>query len=391
MALRDYAGNAKPSNLTAGITNTALAFSIPPADAASWPTGGANGKFVTTLDRGLPSEERILVSSQSGGACTIASLADRGLDGTSAVAHSPGPVGTAEHTFSSFDAEEANAHINNVALDNHTQYMMTSGTRHDLTARHAAGSVVPTAIANDLVVGQSAGEGAGTNAARATHAHGVPKGTPVAVGTVLAQGAAGLFSDSAHVHELGVGSVDAANLFGAGVVDSNALGALSVIAGKIAAGAINNTNMFTNSSVPPTAIGITVNTYTPTLYNAAIGTGGTPTNTAMYVKLGRIVIVWGIIILGSSGGDVTGDLGIGLPAGQDAYDPSIPAFCYLGAAQGLDGTTRWASVGVIRPDTQPDRIQAFGTAGQSWDQTNPFNWGSGDLIRWFAAYITPTV
>lgn len=386
MAQRDYAGNATPSELVSGITNTALSFDIPPADATSWPTGGANGKFTVTLDRGLPSEERVQVTSQSGGTCTIASLADRGLDGTTAVAHSAG--GKAEHTYAAYDAEEANAHINLTSLDQHTQYMKTDGTRHDLTARHAAGTVVPTAVPNTLVVGQSAAEGTGTNVARATHAHSVPKGTPVAVGTALSAGVSGLFADASHVHELDVGSVDASNLFGAGVVNSAALGSASVIAGKIAAGAINATNLFGTEVVPPTAVASEIATYTPTLFNVAIGSGGSPQNFGIFLKIGRIVVVWGQWTLGSTG-NVTGDIGMTLP--ENAHNPGETGFCYLGAAQALDGAIRWASVGVIRPDTNPDRIEAFGTAGQSWDGTIPFNWAAGDKMRWFAAYIAAAI
>lgn len=239
MALRDYAGNAKPSSLTAGINNTALSFSIPPADAANWPTGGGNGKFFVTLDRGLPSEERILVSSQSGGTFTIASLGDRGVDGTTAVAHSVGAAGTVEHTYSSIDAEEANAHINNAALDHHTQYMLASGTRHDLAARHTFAALgwtpgAPTNIAPD----DTAAEGTGAHPARGDHRHSITAATPVAIGTALAEGVAANFARSDHVHELGTGSIDTAAFFVAGIVDTAAIGALQVTEPKIADNAV---------------------------------------------------------------------------------------------------------------------------------------------------------
>lgn len=205
MALRDYAGNAKPSTLVAGISNVALAFDIPPADAGSWPTGGANGKFFVTIDRGLPSEERLLANSQSGGSFTISALGDRGLDGTSTVAHSAGA--TVEHTYSAVDSEEANAHINNVALDHHTQYMLASGTRHDLTARHSAGTVVPTAA-------------------------------PVAIGTALAEGGGTTLARAAHVHTVGVGVINNANMFASGVIDAAAIATDAVGSAEIAPDAV---------------------------------------------------------------------------------------------------------------------------------------------------------
>ena len=387
MAVREYKGNAVATTLVADITSTSLTFQI--ASTTGWPTGGVNGKFWVVFNRGQATEEAVLCLSRSGSTITVESTSDRGKDDTSAAGHFGGE--SVEHTSSADDFREANAHINTTTRDDHTQYMKTDGTRHDLAARHTFGVLgwtpsTPTTILPD----DAASLGTDGHPARGDHKHAIAAAAAVDIGTALSEGASTSFARADHGHKIGAGAINAASLFGAGVVDSAALAAASVIAGKLAAGSINAQNLFTNESVPPTGVGISVNTYTPTLFNITLGTGGSPTNTALWIKVGRIVIVWGLIILGNTG-DVTGDISIGLPSGQNAYDPSIPSFCYLGAAQGLDGTTRWASVGVIRPDTNPDRISAFGTAGQSWDNTNPFNWGAGDLMRWFTAYITAAV
>ena len=64
--------------------------------------------------------------------------------------------------------------------------------------------------------------------------------TPAAVGTSANAGSGTMASKDDHVHILAVGSVNASNLFGAGVVDSTALGADAVSSGaKIADGAVD--------------------------------------------------------------------------------------------------------------------------------------------------------
>ena len=63
---------------------------------------------------------------------------------------------------------------------------------------------------------------------------------PESVGTTPAQGTATDASRQDHVHDLGAGCVDAANLFAAGVVDTTALGADAVDATKLADDAVGS-------------------------------------------------------------------------------------------------------------------------------------------------------
>lgn len=213
---RQYKGNATPTTLSSGITATSVAFNID--SNAGWPTGGVNGKFFVTFDPDGPLEETVLVQSQSAGACVIASTSDRGLDDTAAADHAAGTV--VIHSFSKTDADEANRHITTPGDDDHTQYMRADGTRHDLTARHSAGSVVPTAAPLALTTSQASAEGGGTTAARSAHVHGVTRGTPVATGTALAAGTTNNFADAGHVHTVGVGSINNTNMLDAATLAS---------------------------------------------------------------------------------------------------------------------------------------------------------------------------
>lgn len=82
---KEYKGNAAKTTLSSTIDADDLELTV--ANATNYPTGGANGKFVLVLHRGLPAEEKVLCSSRTGNVITIAA---RGHDGTSAVAHAAG-------------------------------------------------------------------------------------------------------------------------------------------------------------------------------------------------------------------------------------------------------------------------------------------------------------
>lgn len=103
---RQIVGAAVLAKLTADITNTSNAISID--NVTGWPTGGANGNFVITIDRGKSTEEKVLCSSRSGNTLNVAT-GGRGYDGTSPAAHSGSTV---EVTLSAVDLDEANYAVN---------------------------------------------------------------------------------------------------------------------------------------------------------------------------------------------------------------------------------------------------------------------------------------
>ena len=110
---RQYAGGAKPAQLTANLGNSTADLTITCDDLSNWPDGSI-GPFYVVIDRGLAAEEKILCVSRTSNTITVYNTGlvnGRGADGTSVVAHSTGA--TIEHVFTATDADEANAHVNN--------------------------------------------------------------------------------------------------------------------------------------------------------------------------------------------------------------------------------------------------------------------------------------
>jgi hypothetical protein len=157
MPRKEFAGAAPATTLNGDITNVATSLVV--ADGTGYPTGSV-GPFVIVIDRGNGLEEKILCTARTTNTFT---LGTRGYDSTSANAHTTGAV--IRHVIDSITVNEANAHVNDDALDDHSQYMLASGTRHDLTARHAVGAVVPSATPT-IVLGTAGAAGSATTTIR---------------------------------------------------------------------------------------------------------------------------------------------------------------------------------------------------------------------------------
>jgi microcystin-dependent protein len=102
MVRRAYAGGAVPTTLSVGISNVDTAATL--VGLTGYPSGSS--KWYACFDRGLPTEEKVLVTQVSGFVVTMT----RGADGTTAVPHGPGAK--FEHVITAVDADEANAHVN---------------------------------------------------------------------------------------------------------------------------------------------------------------------------------------------------------------------------------------------------------------------------------------
>lgn len=384
MARREYKGAAVTAHLTGPITATTLSISI---DAtAGWPTGGANGKFYCTIGRGLAGEEQILVQSRSGGTLTVASTGDRGVDDTTAGIWAAGTEIT--HGPAADDFDEANQHINDAAQDHHTQYMKADGTRHDLTARHPAGTVVPTAAPVTAITPDAAGaEGAGTTLARSTHIHPISTIAPVAVGTALAEGAGNDFSRSTHVHTVGAGAINLHSMLASPVFawyvqagDPGAVGA-NALWFDTTARAIKVRNAANAAWVvyvaDPVANVTTWTNFTPTFPSLVIG------NSIVYGRYtefpGRTVVGFAGFEVGSTG-NVTASPIISYTLPYSHVNLVGPGMAGARAFTGASG--RFASVGTIEPNASS--ASSFATAGQDpWDGTHPANWAPGDQFRSF--------
>ena len=104
MTRLQHSGGSVPTTLTNPLTDV----DVSPFDVDSvtgWPDGSV-GPFYVVIDRGLLSEEKLLIASRSGNTLTIL---NRAADGTLAQPHGAGAV--VEHTFSAQEADDANALI----------------------------------------------------------------------------------------------------------------------------------------------------------------------------------------------------------------------------------------------------------------------------------------
>lgn len=83
MLRREFSGAVLRTTLSASISNSDTSISV--VDGSTYPSG--NNPFVIVIDRGVATEEKILISSRTSNTLTAQ---QRGYDGTTAVAHSSG-------------------------------------------------------------------------------------------------------------------------------------------------------------------------------------------------------------------------------------------------------------------------------------------------------------
>jgi hypothetical protein len=98
---RSYAGASAACTLTGSINSSVTSMDLT-GTVALWPDT-ASGSFHMVIDPGLSTEEKVLVGARSTGALTSVT---RGVDGTTAAAHSAGA--TCYPVFTAIDADQAN-------------------------------------------------------------------------------------------------------------------------------------------------------------------------------------------------------------------------------------------------------------------------------------------
>lgn len=379
-----YAGGAVQALVSGSFTPT-----VPGAggtftvdDATGYPVSGA---FPVKINRGLSDEEHILVSSRSGTTFTVGT---RGYDGTTAQSHA---ANASCEIY--FDAQSANLivqHVDDVEADPHSTKLLNN-TRHDVTARHTAGSVVPTAVPGTIQPDDSAAEGASgslaradhrhaaaaaapgtiqaddtategvsTSFARADHRHGITASTPISVGTSLTEGVATGFARSDHRHDIGAGAIDDAALFVDGIIS------------------------FARLSQAAT-------TFSPAWTNVQLGTGGA--QWGHYFKLGRLVVGMTGFLLGTASANVIGELAFTAPTAVADLTGGIyggqNAGGFVAARASESGVANWAAIGRLQSDGQTG---FFSTTGQAaiWGSTFPFNWEENDHLEAIFIYVAPS-
>jgi hypothetical protein len=131
--------------------------------------------------------------------------------------------------------------------------------------------------------------------------------------------------------------------------------------------------------------------YTPTLTNFTIGTGGSAANSASWTYSGGMLRAWGSAVLGTSGASVAGATSLTLPSGFTLASTTTARQIgnvsfndsgtdYMGTVRPLTGTS--VALVVDRADTTYRQLTNTGS-------TVPFTWAAGDAIHWdFCAAAT---
>jgi len=374
--LRSYAGGAVDTALTAGINSTDLSITI--NDPTGWPSGGAGGPFFIVASYDLAAKEKIEVQSRTGNVLTVANTGKRGIDGTTATSHLTGAK--VRHCITAQDFDEFNAHAFDTARDDHTQYL--NNARHDVTARHTIGSVVPAGTPGAIAPDDTAAAGSANSVARSDHRHSIATTTAVTSGLANAEGVATSFARADHTHDQAALSVGTAELVDLAVTSAK-LGADSVIAGKIADGAVDVSASLVNGIVTLAKFASEASTaFVPDFPNVTIGTNGV--KYGQYFKLGRLVFGIAGFQLGSGGtpGDVTGLISYTLPFAVADYFTGGSSSGWITAARAanVQAATVFSGLGII---TDTGVCQDFVTAGTaaSWSTFQPFDWNETDVFQ----------
>lgn len=107
MRRMEFLGAVQETTLSSSISNSDTSISL--VDGSTYPTGSM-GSFVIVIDRGNPSEEKILCSARSSNTLTVS---ERGYDGTAAFAHSSGAL--VDHVLDATAVQD----MNTTTYDNH--------------------------------------------------------------------------------------------------------------------------------------------------------------------------------------------------------------------------------------------------------------------------------
>jgi hypothetical protein len=154
---RSYSGAAAACTLTSSVTSSDTSMTLT-GDTTNW-NNTANGSFYMVIDPGLSTEEKILVGARSSG--SLSSIT-RGVDGTTAAAHSAGA--SCYPVFTAVDADQANAVAS--ALTTKGDLLVTNGSALN---RLAVGTndyplVADSSATNGVKWGQLAAAGIATDA-----------------------------------------------------------------------------------------------------------------------------------------------------------------------------------------------------------------------------------
>lgn len=268
-------GNVPGTTLASGISNSATSIVI--ASATGWPTG-SDGPFAIKIDRGLETEETILIASRAGTTLTV-DTSGRGYDGTTAAAHDTSA--RVEHV------------VDAVLLDEANRLASVMTARGDIIYEGASG---PARLA---------------------------KGTPT---HVLLQGV-----NDPEWGQVTAGGIANATITAAKLTAAGRAGIIPSYADKAARDAeltapadgmlayLEDTDRLTLRQAGAwIVLAVGTGTWTPALTNIAVGTGGSVDLSAAYSYTPGQLMVNISAVLGTSDASVSGEPTFSLPSGFTA-------------------------------------------------------------------------
>lgn len=329
---RDYAGGAPATTLTETINSGATSITI--ASAAGWPAG-SNGAFVAVIDRGLASEEKILVGSRISTTLTVTT---RGYDGTTATSHSSGAA--IEHCISAVDMDEANYAVSQtvgqvsaagdllVGSAANTLTRLAKGSASKVLGVDSGGTLGYTTVTSAMITDATIGSGdlADNAVSTAKIEDGAVTADKVATGVAgngLAGGAGTALSVNVDNSTLAI-ATDTVKVKDAGVTGTQL--AASVAGNGLTGGAGSALAVGAGTGISVTSDAVAVDstligplgawtTYTPSLTQ---GSALTKTvNAGAYMRIGRLIHATfdlSITSAGTSGNPIL----VGLPVAMDS-------------------------------------------------------------------------
>lgn len=215
-----HSGGAVPTTLAGDITSGDVVLNL--VSSSGWPDGSI-GPFYLVIDPGLATEEKILATTRT--ANTLNTLT-RGVDGTSASAHSGGA--TVVHCFTAVEADEANVAANKTIGQVTTKGDLLAATGNQQLGRVAVG-------ANNTVVVADSAQATGVKYAKIVAANitaGTITTTEIADGTIAA---VDLASDSVTTPKIIDAAVTSAKILDGTIVNGDIADA-TLLGGKLAPG-----------------------------------------------------------------------------------------------------------------------------------------------------------
>lgn len=424
---KEWAGGTVRTTLNGSINASATAITL--TDGSSFPSG--TKPFVLVIDRGTATEEKIICTSRTGNNLTVL---QRGYDGSSGQSHSSGAY--IEHILDAYTVDQANAISSAMTTQGDILYKTVTGDNTSF-GRLAIGTTGYPLVSGGTAPAYQQLGNTGIASAAVTAAK---INSDVAGLGLVKNGTSGALDVNPDGTTLEI-NADAVRVKDAGITGGTGTGA------KIAATTITDANIATNAQIAysklslgsslvvgdfatgvrpvvictsttrPTSglveglmiyetdtdrilsytgaawrVEIASGTYTPTLTNASVGSGGNAFNSAQWSYNRGFLSASGRLTFGTTSPSVTGNILISLPSGFTAESTIHEADAPIGSCVMNTGAVNYfGPVGYDTATTVKPLVARYNptltttpqyTSLSGLSATIPDTWVAGNDVRW---------